>query len=72
MRWKNELMYHIATFFKLLCILYEVKKHENLYLQHWLNLRQVAEKKTHYVQTPTYRKGNRRENLKQLFGKQPL
>jgi len=49
--------------------MYKVKKHENLYLQYWLNLRQVAEKKTHYVQTSTRRKGKRKENLKQLFGK---
>jgi hypothetical protein len=49
-----------------------VKKNENLCLQYYLNLRQVAEKSTHYVQTPTHRKVKRRENLKQLFGKQPL
>jgi len=30
--------------FKLLRILYKVKKHENLYFQYRLNLRQVAEK----------------------------
>ena len=71
-RWKDKLKYYIATFFKLLCVVYKVKKRENLYLQYWLNLRQVAEKKTHYVQTPTCRKGKRRENLKQLFGKQPF
>ena len=57
MRWKNKLMYYIATFFKLLYILYKVKKHENLYIQYWLNLRQVEEKKTHYVQLQHTEKG---------------
>jgi hypothetical protein len=32
--------------FKFLCLLATMKKRENLYIQYWLNLRQLAEKKT--------------------------
>jgi len=57
MSWKKKLKYYITTFFKLLCIMYKEKKHENLYLQYWLNLRQVTEKKTHYVKLQHAEKG---------------